>query len=90
MQTFIDRYIEQGRQEGEAALLLCLIEDKFGPPSEAMRQRIAAADTDTLLRWSNWHPLGNGGAHRVERNARKRELALETPTGLVAGVSLMA
>jgi len=78
MQTFIDRYIEQGRQEGEAALLLCLIEDKFGPPSEAMRQRIAAADTDTLLRWSNWHPLG------------KRELALETPTGLVAGVSLMA
>ena len=52
MQTFIDRYIEQGRQEGEAALLLCLIEDKFGPPSEAIRQRIAAADADTLLRWS--------------------------------------
>ncbi len=39
MQTFIDRYIEQGRQEGrqegEAALLLCLIEEKLGPPSAA-------------------------------------------------------
>jgi hypothetical protein len=52
MQTFIDRYIEQGRQEGEAAVLLSLIEDKFGPPSESTRQRIAAADAETLLRWS--------------------------------------
>lgn len=56
MQTFIDRYIEQGRQEGrhegEAAVLLCLIESKFGTPSEAVRRRIAEADANTLLRWS--------------------------------------
>ncbi len=56
MQTFIDRYIEQGRQEGrqegEAIVLLRLIERKFGPPSEAIRRRIADADSDTLLRWS--------------------------------------
>jgi predicted transposase/invertase (TIGR01784 family) len=31
MQTFIDRYIEQGRQQGEAALVLHLFERKFGP-----------------------------------------------------------
>ncbi|MCG6939721.1 MAG: hypothetical protein LJE69_00515, partial [Thiohalocapsa sp.] len=60
MQTFIDRYIEQGRQqgrqegrqEGEAAVQLSQIEDKFGPPSEAIRQRITTADAETLLRWS--------------------------------------
>ncbi len=56
MQTFIDRYIEQGRQEGlqegEAAVLLRLIEQKFGPPSAATQQRIVTADADTLLRWS--------------------------------------
>jgi len=60
MQTFIDRYIEQGRQQGieqgieqgEANVLLRLITKKFGPPSESVRQRIAAADADTLLHWS--------------------------------------
>jgi flagellar biosynthesis/type III secretory pathway protein FliH len=68
MQTFIDRYIEQGRQQGieqgiekgiekgieqgEANVLLHLITKKFGPPSESVRQRIAAADADTLLHWS--------------------------------------
>jgi hypothetical protein len=56
MQTFIDRYLEQGReqgrQQGEAAVLLRLIERKFGPPSEAVAQRIRAADADTLLDWS--------------------------------------
>ncbi len=64
MQTFIDRYIEQGReqghaqgfdqgrQHGEAAVLLRQIERKFGPPSEAIAQRIRCADADTLLDWS--------------------------------------
>lgn len=60
MQTFIDRYIEQGRQQGiqqgrhqgEAAVLLRLIERKFGPPMESVRQRVEDADTETLLRWS--------------------------------------
>ncbi|WP_051088801.1 RpnC/YadD family protein [Lamprocystis purpurea] len=65
MQTFIDRYIEQGRQqgieqgvtrglqEGETAILLRLIDRKSGPPSEAVRTRITSADADTLLRWSD-------------------------------------
>ena len=57
MQTFIDRYIEQGRQEGrqegEAAMLLRQIDQKFGPQSEAVRTRITSADPDTLLRWSD-------------------------------------
>jgi len=60
MQTFIDRYIEQGRQQGialgeqqgEAKVLLRQIERKFGPPSESVRQRLAEADADTLLDWS--------------------------------------
>jgi len=28
------------------------MERKFGPPGEAVRQRIAQADAETLLRWS--------------------------------------
>jgi len=56
MQTFIDRYIEQGReqgrQQGEAAVLLRLIERKFGKPSEAVRERVFGADAETLLNWS--------------------------------------
>lgn len=56
MQTFIDRYIEQGvekgRQQGGATVLLHLIERKFGPPSESVRTRIASADPETLLAWS--------------------------------------
>lgn len=77
MQTFIDRYIEQGRQqgwqtgrqegwqegreegwqegrqEGGASVLLRLIERKFGPPSESVRARIASADPETLLSWTD-------------------------------------
>ncbi|WP_295439062.1 Rpn family recombination-promoting nuclease/putative transposase [uncultured Thiodictyon sp.] len=65
MQTYIDRYIEQGRQQGvtqgveqgrrqgEAAMLLRLIDRKFGPPSQSVRDRVANADPETLLRWSD-------------------------------------
>ncbi len=56
MQTFLDRYRAQarqeGRKEGEAAVLLRLIERTFGPPGEAVRRRIAEADAETLLAWS--------------------------------------
>ncbi|WP_295587793.1 hypothetical protein [uncultured Lamprocystis sp.] len=52
MQTFIDRYIEQGIEQGAANVLLRQITKKFGLPSESVRQRIAAADADTLLHWS--------------------------------------
>ncbi|WP_295883688.1 Rpn family recombination-promoting nuclease/putative transposase [uncultured Thiohalocapsa sp.] len=63
MQTFIDRYIEQGINQGisqgldqgqrlgEATALLRLIERKFGPPSDSVRERVLAADSDTLLEW---------------------------------------
>jgi len=43
---------KEGRQEGEALVLLRQIDLKFGPPSEAVRGQINAADADTLLRWS--------------------------------------
>jgi hypothetical protein len=56
MQTFIDRYIEQGReqglQQGEAAVLLRLIERKFGPPTPDIRERVLSADAERLLDWS--------------------------------------
>jgi hypothetical protein len=68
MQTFIDRYIEQGRQqgrqegrqegkqEGGANVLLRLIERKFGPPSESVRARTARADPQNLARLVRAHP----------------------------------
>jgi hypothetical protein len=56
MQTLYDRYHEQGRQqgrqEGEAAILLRQIERKFGAAGPQVRERIAQADADTLLQWS--------------------------------------
>jgi hypothetical protein len=60
METFIDRYIAQGKelgeqrgkQLGEAEMLLRLIERKFGPPSATVRHRITEADSETLLEWS--------------------------------------
>jgi hypothetical protein len=61
MQTFIDRYIEQGMQQGMqqgvqqggAAMLLRLIERRFGPPSDQVRERVTRADPNTLLQWSD-------------------------------------
>ncbi|WP_300971022.1 hypothetical protein [Thiocapsa sp.] len=57
METFIDKYIAQGKQlgeqRGEAKILLRLIERKFGPPSETVRHRITEADSETLLEWSD-------------------------------------
>ena len=42
----------EGHQEGEARILLRLVTLKFGPPSDAVRQRIETADAETLLAWS--------------------------------------
>lgn len=42
-----------GRQEGEAAILLRQIALKFGPPTATVRARIARADAETLLEWSD-------------------------------------
>ncbi len=44
--------IEEGRQEGESAMLQRLITLKFGQPDPSILHRIETADTDTLLRWA--------------------------------------
>jgi len=41
----------EGRVEGEAVMLLRLLDRKFHPLPESARQRIAAADAETLLVW---------------------------------------
>lgn len=41
--------LREGLQEGEAKLLLRLLERRFGPLPEAIRQRVAGADAETLL-----------------------------------------
>jgi len=53
MQTFIDRYIEQGVQQGRADMLLRQIERRFGPLSDQVRERVTQADPKTLLEWSD-------------------------------------
>lgn len=52
MQTFIEKYIEQGEQHDRATVLLRQIERKFGPPSGPVRAKVTQADPDTLLAWS--------------------------------------
>jgi len=42
---------EEGRVQGEAALLLRQLERKFRPLPESARQRVATADAETLLAW---------------------------------------
>ena len=49
----IGRGIQQGRQEGEASLLLRLMERRFGSMDEATRYRLQTADAETLLRWGD-------------------------------------
>ena len=45
----IEKGVKKGRAEGEAALLLRILDRRFGPLSNAVRERIAATDADTLL-----------------------------------------
>ncbi|MFM8333236.1 MAG: hypothetical protein ACKN9T_16270 [Candidatus Methylumidiphilus sp.] len=42
---------QKGVQGGEAALLLRLMDRRFGPFDPALRERILAADAETLLQW---------------------------------------
>lgn len=44
--------LQQGLQQGEAAVLIRLLERKFGVLTEALRRRIERADAETLLIWS--------------------------------------
>ena len=45
--------LEKGIEQGQAQILLRLIERRFGPASEEIRARIGNADAETLLRWSD-------------------------------------
>jgi hypothetical protein len=47
----IAKGLDQGRQEGEARMLLGLLEARFGPLAAETRERVEGADTETLLRW---------------------------------------
>ena len=45
--------IEKGVKQGEAIILLALLQEKFGPDTvDAYRARITAADPEQLLQWS--------------------------------------
>ena len=55
LQQGLEQGRQEGRKEGEAAMLLRLIGLKFGAPSEDVRERIEAADGDTLLDLSLIH-----------------------------------
>ncbi len=45
--------VQLGRQEGEVALLLRILERRFGPLADATLQRVRAADAETLLVWGD-------------------------------------
>ncbi|WP_428265386.1 DUF4351 domain-containing protein [Haliangium sp.] len=47
----LERGLEQGRREALAALLLTLLEDRFGALSAEARERVQHADADRLTRW---------------------------------------
>jgi predicted transposase/invertase (TIGR01784 family) len=51
MQTFIDKYIQQGEQRGEARALLKLVQTKFGPPEPEVKARIEQAEQEQLDVW---------------------------------------
>jgi hypothetical protein len=48
----MEKGVQQGKQLGSAAVLERLIERRFGPLSASLRERLAQADTETLLVWS--------------------------------------
>jgi hypothetical protein len=60
MSSFAERFIEQGEQrgrqegvqQGEAAIVLHLMERRFGPLPEEARRRVETADAKTLRDWS--------------------------------------
>ncbi|WP_022947228.1 RpnC/YadD family protein [Methylohalobius crimeensis] len=48
----IEKGKQQGLQQGEAAILLRLIERKYGAEAAACREQVLQADAETLLVWS--------------------------------------
>jgi len=53
MVSFQTRFEQIGEQRGEAAMLLRLLERRFGAVSDQQRERIQNTDADTLLAWSD-------------------------------------
>ena len=58
MTSFAERFreegMQQGIQQGEVAVLLRLMERKFGHRlTDVDRQLVVSADTETLLKWSD-------------------------------------
>ena len=52
LQEGMQQGMQQGMQEGEARVLLRLLAQRFGELPEDVRSRVADADADTRLRWS--------------------------------------
>lgn len=52
--------LELGQHRATARMILRLIERRFGPPDQALRARIEAADQDTLPAW--YDRLLDGGS----------------------------
>ena len=50
--TIADQLRQEGRQEGGLDVLRRLLERRFGTIPPRYQDRLAAADSDTLLRWS--------------------------------------
>lgn len=48
---FAKKYVAEGRQQGEAELLLRLLEQKFGLLDPKTRSRVRRADAERLLDW---------------------------------------
>jgi len=51
IQKGIQKGLETGRREGEAALLLSMLEHRFGPLETGVKKRIARAQAEQLLLW---------------------------------------
>ncbi len=51
MQQGVRQGMRQGMRQGESTMLLRQMERKFGQVSEEVKQKIEAADSDTLLEW---------------------------------------
>lgn len=49
---FTRNYYEKGREEGEAKLLTCLLEKRFGVIPAALQQRIASGDAACIETWA--------------------------------------
>src|SRR5262252_2029631 len=49
---YLRKIRDEGRQKGEAEMLLRLLQLRFGPLSTEVTARVTAADAETLLHWS--------------------------------------